>query len=276
MKKKIAIACILLAFVAALMLPVLASADTLGDYAPHEDAFIISANTETEYRATIINIFDWGNIYDIQTRIPYSDSEADTSEVFLEVSFRAETYGFEYYYYPTETTPPQNTYSIFWDFYDVNNDPDAQDILGAFNVKVYQSGNDPDYYAFDIIYDDASGGYYMGGVLTISIYAEGSQVDPVPPDDPVDPLPPYDEGYANGYEAGYQAGKTDGYQQGYDVGYMEGQLGNGSVSVAKTLFGVVVDLLSTPIMGYISVADILLIIIVLGIVFLIIRIATRS
>lgn len=275
MRKKIAIIFILLACVAALMLPVLASADALGDYAPHEDAFIVSANTPTEYRATIINVFDWGNIYDIQTRIPYSDNE-DSSEVFLEISFRAETYGFEYYYYPTETTLPKNTYSVSWEFYDVNNDPDAQDILGTFNVKVYQSGNDPDYYAFDVIYEDAAGGYYQGGVLTIYIYEAGSQGDPVPPDDPVDPMPPYDEGYADGYEAGYKTGKTDGYEQGYDVGYTEGQLGDGSVSVSKTIFGVVVDLISTPILGFISVADILLIIVVLGIVFLILRIALRS
>ena len=164
-------------------------------------------------------------------------------------------------------------------------EPVSGTLKGAISYTLYnytQRKNNPDDYEYAAIYvytgavskppvgDNVAYTYYLSGYNSAITgeYQNG-----------------YDVGYSEGLSNGLNASQPEVYKNGYDVGYSEGRgagyseglldgLNGGDASgvgVAKSIFNVVFEIISTPILGFISVADILMIIIVLAIVLLVLR-----
>ena len=277
--KKIALVALLIGATATLLLPCIAFADTLEDFGGEEPYnYEIWADGREVYQIFFMEPASWQYpIERIQTHIAYSDSEESISNVI--VSAEMHTYvdgeeGRELYaqaYGAVWGNAPTLTVIMYSD------PPEYQDPIASFTLTLYDSSTVPEleagYYAYDLTFSNISGEEYVDYNTYFNFTIRLS--DPTVPG-----AGSYDEGYSEGYndgiaagqeaayDKGYKDGKADGAKGAYDQGFLDGKAGaEGALSVPKSLFGTVFEILSTPILGFVSVADILLIVMMLGIIF---------
>ena len=287
--KKIAIFALCLIFVAsasaALLLPAVAFADELGDYGGAEgESYDIWYNNSAGYKIEIYNFYEWYfPIERIQTAVPYSDTEGALSYVNITAYYSVTGDEGEYVAsnYGTATgNTPSVTVTLYSDAIE------QQDAIASATIELVPSSDYselvPGYYAYNVSYDNIEGSdrvdynsYLSFEISVVTIPGSGSYNDGYQSgyNDG------YDAGYASGvgesqegaYSSGYNAGKLDGYQSGYADGVIDGNFEVGTTDVPRTIFSVVFDIMSTPILGFISVADILVIIFMLGVLFFVLR-----
>lgn len=274
--KKLAIICILLACVAAMLVPCLAAAAGLGEYG---SGYELLFNNADGYYVELYGLgveFSWP-IENVTTQMRYSDSETATSSLRCTAKLTSYYEWDDTYISTAAQTASGNANSLTLTVY--SDYPENQDALASVTISWYQSPDEPSYYAYSIEFENLAGNESIDyeSSLTLSftrievaIYNDGYEDG-------------YNTGYSTGYESGYQDGlshadeaayengyidgRSDGYSTGYDEGFLDGESSiPGGTGVAKSLFGVVLDIISTPILGVISVADILLIIVILGLV----------
>lgn len=288
--KKITLLALCLLFVAAssaaLLLPVLANADELGDYGGEEgESYDIWYDNSAGYKIEIYNFYYWEfPIERIQTAVPYSDTEGALSYVNITAYYSvSDEAGGEYVasnYGSATGNTPSVTVTLYSDAIE------QQDAIASATIELVPSSDYselvPGYYAYNVSYDNIEGSdrvdynsYLSFEISVVTIPGSGSYNDGYQSGYNAG----YDAGYASGvsesqegaYSSGYNAGRLDGYQSGYSDGVLDGNFEVGTTDVPRTIFGVVFDILSTPILGFISVADILVIIFMLGVLFFVLR-----
>lgn len=261
MRIKKALICVLLALSVALMFATTAFADSIGDFGGSEGYnYNIYVDNSKVYDVDFRGLGAEFSLplERISTNLVYDDSD---NPFLYNVTLAAACYISEEDYYVrgyTITADPilDGVVNLV-----VYSDEEQQDAVFEVIVSLYHDvENSPGNYAYDLDVSNYAGYESIDYEITVDLEIKRSDyVNGTLPGDE------YWDGWSDGYDEGYDAGWSDGYT--------DGQNGLGATDVPKTIFGVVMDIISTPILGFISVADILLIVICLGLLFFFLRIA---
>lgn len=261
MRIKKALICVLLALSVSLMFATTAFADTLDDFGGVDSYnYYLWVDNSKAYDVELKGLGAEFSLplERISTNVVYNDNDVP---FLYNVTISAYCYIAEEDYavkgYTTTAEPIlDGVVSLV-----VYADEEQQDALFEVIVSLYNDvENRPGNYAYDLDFVNYAGYESIDYESTVNFEMKRSDLveTPLPGDE-------YWDGWSDGYDEGYNAGWSDGYT--------DGQNGLGATDVPKTIFGVVMDIISTPILGFISVADILLIVICLGLLFFFLRIA---